>query len=95
MTVEWKPNAEMRAAMNDAEFCNMSSLGGSEEWRVKDAMICAVRPLLIAEAAPQIEAEERERALEEVAGKLYIEFDESGFAPQIAEFVRALKDSKP
>ena len=82
MTAGWEPSEEMKRAAHDA----MWKVGGL--WYMENT-IKAVRPLIIAEARPQIEAAERERMKAEM-GRLLQE----QLAKAVAEG-RALKDSKP
>ena len=91
-TTDWEPSEEIRKRaeliyFHASQTASYVTKNNDEIFtRAMDAALIAVRPLLIDEARPQIEAAERERI-----AKLFYAQNDYG----TANYIRALKDSKP
>ena len=89
---DWEPSEAFEKA-GDAAWRAAIGMGCSNRDAYLDALK-AVRPIIIADARPQIEAAERERIAKYFAD-MWDEKNSVMAADIIAFYIRALKDSKP
>jgi len=85
-TPDWEPSEAMIEATWIRGYLDMRTHPGTVE------IIIAVRPLIIAEAKPQIEAAERERIAKQFED--WSKLTEAAWVRSLMSVVRTLKDSK-